>query len=126
MQPLLAFRYFLYDSETRNRKLGVKLNTYLPHLVIVSNLSLCPPITVGHMSPVERLIVRKKKKRLLIYENPPAISLVAETALWIWGGGGGLIIQLDPYTYPGFHTGFFEKGGKPSDTPHLPGNSAYY
>ena len=26
----------------------------------------------------------------------------------------------------GFHTGFFEKGGKPSDTPHLPGNSAYY
>ena len=26
----------------------------------------------------------------------------------------------------GFHTGFFEKGGKPSDTPHLLGNSAYY
>ena len=26
----------------------------------------------------------------------------------------------------GFHTGFFEKGGKSSDAPHLPGNSAYY
>ena len=28
--------------------------------------------------------------------------------------------------FAGFHTGFFEKGGKSSDAPHLPGNSAYY
>ena len=26
----------------------------------------------------------------------------------------------------GFHTGFLEKGVKPSGAPHLPGNSAYY
>ena len=38
-------------------------------------------------------------------------------------GYSGIDIQ---YSVAGFHTGFFEKGGKPSDTPHLPGNSAYY
>ena len=70
-----------------------------------------------------------------------------------WGGGGGggeqsSMALSHTYTYrnnphhlfdlisietakpeggeAGFHTGFFEKGGKPSDTPHLPGNSAYY
>ena len=28
--------------------------------------------------------------------------------------------------YSGFHIGCFEKGGKSSDSPHLPVNSAYY
>ena len=35
-------------------------------------------------------------------------------------------LHVDSVGKAGFHTGFFEKGGKPSDTPHLPGNSAYY
>ena len=37
-------------------------------------------------------------------------------------GGRGHFLHM--YKNAGFHTGFFEKGGKPSDTPHLPGNSA--
>ena len=34
-------------------------------------------------------------------------------------------VTLEWYMNSGFHTGFFEKGGKPSGTPHLPGNSAF-
>ena len=50
-------------------------------------------------------------------------------------GGGTCWVQPEKFLWctergrSGFHTGFLEKGGgggKSSDAPHLPGNSAYY
>ena len=62
--------------------------------------------------------------RLRTLQLGTVICRGSRTLNGILGSKGGIYIA-----YTGFHTGFFVKGGKPSDArppPPAPGNSAYY